>query len=177
VESHFQSDEIFRASAHLYESILRGCARAKRRATTASSTPPSRGQKLIVDRESNSRGWERPLLDPPAAEQITVEAYEYLKPLAKFKDPRSSCKAGRCTAWRRSTAVLLRGTMNLRCGIENPASARDNALKNPAERDQGRKDRFDVVTSRPSAAKRGIQLELPQSLRAAETALLFVRGS
>jgi type I restriction enzyme M protein len=172
---HFQSkDEIF-TLAHLYESMLKEMRDAA--GDSGEFYTPRPVVKLIVDRTKPRLG--ETVLDPACGTGgFLVEAYEYLKPLAKNSKDQIKLQSETLYGVEKKPLPYLLGTMNLLLhGIENPNIRRDNALKNPLN-EIGEKDRFDVIVTNPpfgGEEEAGIQLNFPESLRASETALLFMQ--
>jgi type I restriction enzyme M protein len=172
---HFQSkDEIF-TLAHLYESMLKEMRDAA--GDSGEFYTPRPVVKLIVDRVKPRLG--ETVLDPACGTGgFLVEAYEYLKPLAKNSKDQIKLQSETLYGVEKKPLPYLLGTMNLLLhGIENPNIRRDNALKNPLN-EIGEKDRFDVIVTNPpfgGEEEAGIQLNFPESLRASETALLFMQ--
>jgi len=172
---HFQSkDEIF-TLAHLYESMLKEMRDAA--GDSGEFYTPRPVVKLIVDRTKPRLG--ETVLDPACGTGgFLVEAYEYLKPLAKNSKDQIKLQSETLYGVEKKPLPYLLGTMNLLLhGVENPNIRRDNALKNPLN-EIGEKDRFDVIVTNPpfgGEEEAGIQLNFPESLRASETALLFMQ--
>lgn len=172
---HFQSkDEIF-TLAHLYETMLKEMRDAA--GDSGEFYTPRPVVKLIVDRTKPRLG--ETVLDPACGTGgFLVEAYEYLKPLAKNSKDQIKLQSGTLYGVEKKPLPYLLGTMNLLLhGVENPNIRRDNALKNPLN-EIGEKDRFDVIVTNPpfgGEEEAGIQLNFPESLRASETALLFMQ--
>ncbi|MBI3165938.1 MAG: N-6 DNA methylase, partial [Chloroflexi bacterium] len=172
---HFQSkDEIF-TLAHLYESMLKEMRDAA--GDSGEFYTPRPVVKLIVDRTKPRLG--ETVLDPAfGTGGFLVEAYEYLKPLAKNSKDQIKLQSETLYGVEKKPLPYLLGTMNLLLhGVENPNIRRDNALKNPLN-EIGEKDRFDVIVTNPpfgGEEEAGIQLNFPESLRASETALLFMQ--
>jgi len=172
---HFQSkDEIF-TLAHLYESMLKEMRDAA--GDSGEFYTPRPVVKLIVDRVKPKL--KDTILDPACGTGgFLVEAYEYLKPLAKNSKDQIKLQSETLYGVEKKPLPYLLGTMNLLLhGIENPNIRRDNALKNPLN-EIGEKDRFDVIVTNPpfgGEEEAGIQLNFPESLRASETALLFMQ--
>jgi len=172
---HFQSkDEIF-TLAHLYESMLKEMRDAA--GDSGEFYTPRPVVKLIVDRVKPRLG--ETVLDPACGTGgFLVEAYEYLKPLAKNSKDQIKLQSETLFGIEKKPLPYLLGTMNLLLhGLENPNIRRDNALKNPLN-EIGEKDRFDVIVTNPpfgGEEEAGIQLNFPESLRASETALLFMQ--
>ncbi|MDI6770137.1 MAG: class I SAM-dependent DNA methyltransferase [Anaerolineales bacterium] len=172
---HFQSkDEIF-TLAHLYESMLKEMRDAA--GDSGEFYTPRPVVKLIVDRTKPRLG--ETVLDPACGTGgFLVEAYEYLKPLAKNSKDQIKLQSETLYGVEKKPLPYLLGTMNLLLhGVENPNIRRDNALKNPLN-EIGEKDRFDVIVTNPpfgGEEEAGIQLNFPESLRASETALLFIQ--
>lgn len=172
---HFQSkDEIF-TLAHLYESMLKEMRDAA--GDSGEFYTPRPVVKLIVDRVKPRLG--ETVLDPACGTGgFLVEAYEYLKPLAKNSKDQIKLQSETLYGVEKKPLPYLLGTMNLLLhGVENPNIRRDNALKNPLN-EIGEKDRFDVIVTNPpfgGEEEAGIQLNFPESLRASETALLFMQ--
>ena len=172
---HFQSkDEIF-TLAHLYESMLKEMRDAA--GDSGEFYTPRPIAKLMVDRVKPKLG-ER-VLDPAGGTQgFLVEAYEHLKPQVKNAKDQIKLQTDTLFGIEKKPLPYLLGMMNLLLhGIENPNIRRDNALKNPLN-EIGEKDRFDVIVTNPpfgGEEEAGIQLNFPESLRASETALLFMQ--
>ncbi len=172
---HFQSkDEIF-TLAHLYEAMLKEMRDAA--GDSGEFYTPRPVVKLIVDRTKPRLG--ETVLDPACGTGgFLVEAYEYLKPLAKNSKDQIKLQSETLYGVEKKPLPYLLGTMNLLLhGVENPNIRRDNALKNPLN-EIGEKDRFDVIVTNPpfgGEEEAGIQLNFPESLRASETALLFMQ--
>jgi len=172
---HFQSkDEIF-TLAHLYESMLKEMRDAA--GDSGEFYTPRPVVKLIVDRTKPRLG--ETVLDPACGTGgFLVEAYEYHKPLAKNSKDQIKLQSETLYGVEKKPLPYLLGTMNLLLhGVENPNIRRDNALKNPLN-EIGEKDRFDVIVTNPpfgGEEEAGIQLNFPESLRASETALLFMQ--
>src|SRR5215211_5255318 len=172
---HFQSkDEIF-TLAHLYESMLKEMRDAA--GDSGEFYTPRPVVKLIVDRVRPRLG--ETVLDPACGTGgFLVEAYEYLKPLAKNSREQKTLQNETLFGVEKKPLPYLLSTMNLLLhGIETPNIRRDNALKNPLN-EIGEKDRFDVIVTNPpfgGEEEAGIQLNFPENTRASETALLFIQ--
>ncbi len=160
---HFQSkDEIFML-AHLYESMLKEMRDAA--GDSGEFYTPRPVVKLIVDRVKPRLG--ETVLDPACGTGgFLVEAYEYLKPLAKNSKDQIKLQSETLYGVEKKPLPYLLRTMNLLLhGIENPNIRRDNALKNPLN-EIGEKDRFDVIVTNPpfgGEEEAGIQLNFPES--------------
>jgi type I restriction enzyme M protein len=172
---HFQSkDEIF-TLAHLYESMLKEMRDAA--GDSGEFYTPRPVTKLMVNRVKPKLG-ER-VLDPAGGtEGFLVESYEYLKPQVKNSKDQIKLQSHTLFGIEKKPLPYLLGMMNLLLhGIENPNIRRDNALKNPLN-EIGEKDRYHVIVTNPpfgGEEEAGIQLNFPESLRASETALLFMQ--
>jgi type I restriction enzyme M protein len=172
---HFQSkDEIF-TLAHLYESMLKEMRDAA--GDSGEFYTPRPVVKLIVDRVRPRLGEK--ILDPACGTGgFLVEAYEYLKPLAKNSREQTQLQTKTLFGVEKKPLPYLLSTMNLLLhGIETPNIRRDNALKNPLN-EIGEKDRFDVIVTNPpfgGEEEAGIQLNFPENTRASETALLIMQ--
>lgn len=172
---HFQSkDEIF-TLAHLYESMLKEMRDAA--GDSGEFYTPRPVVKLIVDRVKPRLG--ETVLDPACGTGgFLVEAYEYLKPLAKNSKDQIKLQSETLFGVEKKPLPYLLGTMNLLLhGLEAPNIRRDNALKNPLN-EIGEKDRFNVIVTNPpfgGEEEAGIQLNFPEATRTSETALLFVQ--
>jgi len=172
---HFQSrDEIFTLS-HLYESMLKEMRDAA--GDSGEFYTPRPVTKLIINRVQPKLG-ER-VLDPAGGTQgFLVEAYEYLKPQVRNAKDQAILQNETLFGIEKKPLPYLLGMMNMLLhGIENPNIRRDNALKNPLN-EIGEKDRYHVIATNPpfgGEEEAGIQLNFPESLRASETALLFMQ--
>ena len=122
---HFQSkDEIF-TLAHLYESMLKEMRDAA--GDSGEFYTPRPVVKLIVDRTKPRLG--ETVLDPACGTGgFLVEAYEYLKPLAKNSKDQIKLQSETLYGVEKKPLPYLLGTMNLLLhGVENPNIRRDNA--------------------------------------------------
>jgi type I restriction enzyme M protein len=133
--------------------------------------------RLMVNRVKPKLG-DR-VLDPAGGtEGFLVESYEYLKPQVKNSKDQIKLQSDTLFGIEKKPLPYLLGMMNLLLhGIENPNIRRDNALKNPLN-EIGEKDRYEVIVTNPpfgGEEEAGIQLNFPESLRASETALLFMQ--
>jgi type I restriction enzyme M protein len=119
------------------------------------------------------------VLDPAGGTQgFLVDAYDYLKPQVKNAKDQIKLQTDTLFGIEKKPLPYLLGMMNLLLhGIENPKIRRDNSLKNPLN-EIGEKDRYDVIVTNPpfgGEEEAGIQLNFPESMRASETALLFMQ--
>ncbi len=170
----FSKDEIF-TLAHLYESMLKEMRDAA--GDSGEFYTPRPVVKLIVNRVRPRVGDS--VLDPACGTGgFLVEAYDFLRDTIRNADEQRALQTATLFGVEKKPLPFLLSTMNLLLhGIENPNIRRDNALKNPLN-EIGEKERYNVIVTNPpfgGEEEAGIQLNFPESLRASETALLFMQ--